>query len=274
MQKNGGKDMKKSFILVLLMTILLILQGCGSANTHVYILDSSYEEFITMGTSADYPPFEWQGKVDGKLTVVGIDVEIAKLIAINEGKNLKIVNKSFDFLLEDLENEKLDFVMAGLSATEEREKRVLFSIDYYNDGHALLINKKDSNKFNSIDALNKKEFKVGAQKGTVQQDIVTKLFTKAQTNYVDSLGFLVSNLRGNTLDGLLVEVPVAESYVKIMDYLAIADIEFENDGNNGFGVAVNKKSTELIKRINKVIKEIKESGKLSEIINEMIELNG
>src|SRR5690554_2446864 len=95
--------MKKKFIFILMLALTLVLTSCSSKNMFTFIIDESYEEYIILGTSADYPPYESLKTVDDKLTVVGIDIELAKEIANKLGKNLKVVNRDFDFLLRSEE---------------------------------------------------------------------------------------------------------------------------------------------------------------------------
>ena len=75
---------KKSLMFTVSILSILMLMGCAmqGTNSFEFIMDSSYDSFITMGTSADYAPYEWLVN-DGQnqTTVVGIDIEIAKEIA-------------------------------------------------------------------------------------------------------------------------------------------------------------------------------------------------
>ena len=54
---------------------------------------------IILGTSADYPPYEFHALIDGKDTIVGFDIELAKEIAKDLGVELEIKDMSFDGLL-------------------------------------------------------------------------------------------------------------------------------------------------------------------------------
>lgn len=265
---------KKIISLLLLLIFTLVLTACGdSTSTYTYIINEDYEEFLVMGTTADYPPFEWPHVVDGKLTIVGIDIEIAKEIAKSQGKNLKVVNKHFDFLLEDLANGKVDFVMAGMTKTEAREQVVSFSIPYYNEGQALLINSSKIDSFTSFEDLNKSNIRIGAQLGSIQQEIVSELFPNSQHKFIKSVAELANNLNNNQIDALLVEIPVAQSYANNMANIVVSNINFEDNPDEGFGVAVAKENTTLLSDINDVLEELISSGKLDLIIQEMLELN-
>ncbi|NLK12525.1 MAG: amino acid ABC transporter, partial [Candidatus Phytoplasma sp.] len=90
--------LKKFKMVILLLFLAVFLTACsdGSSNIFTFKLDESYNEYLTMVTSADYPPYENIVFVDGVSTVEGADIEIAKEIARSFGKNLRVVHKSFD----------------------------------------------------------------------------------------------------------------------------------------------------------------------------------
>lgn len=267
--------MKKNILLGLLIISSLFLAACkgGSISNFEYIIDDSYTEFITMGTSADYPPYEWPKTVDGKVTLVGIDIEIAKEIAKAVGKNLRVINKNFDFLLEDLESGKVDFVMAAMTPSEERAKRVLFSDIYYYAEQVALIHKDNIETYTTVESLDLETIRIGAQFGTVQQELVDELFEKAQKRYIKQIPTLVMNLQDKQIGALIVEKPVAEGYVNNTDNLVIANIDLPQEEDNGFAVAINKSNSSLQAAINNLLKELTESGKMDEIVKTMTELN-
>lgn len=265
--------MKKGITIFIMALTILVLQACGGtpSNAYDFIIDDSFTEFITMGTSADFPPYEWLKEIDGKNQVVGIDIEIAKHIAKKEGKNLRVINKNFDYLIIDLANGKLDFVMAGLTINEDRAKQVSFSDFYYEAEDVLVIHKDDQDKYTSIEAIDLKNNKISTQSGTVQVETIDTLFTNVVKDYKPSMVQLVNELNDKRTSGIVMDKPVAEGYLKQFPNLVISSAEFPK-GEDKFAVAVNKKSNDLLANINEVIKELKDSGKLVEIFNNMMDL--
>ena len=94
------------------------------------------EGTLTVGTNAEFPPFEYTLD-DG--SVVGLDIELAKLIAKKANKTLVVKNTMFDSLLLELENGSVDFVIAGMTVTEERLAQVDFSASYYTSEQAVIV---------------------------------------------------------------------------------------------------------------------------------------
>lgn len=79
-----------------------------------------------MGTSADYPPFEYIDTAQGE-EIIGIDADIAKAVTEKLGYNLEIKDMDFGGLIQALNSEQVDFVASAMSATDDR-KRMLTSL--------------------------------------------------------------------------------------------------------------------------------------------------
>jgi len=94
-------------------------------------------ETLKMGTNAAFPPFEY---IEGT-KVVGFDATMAQLIAKDAGKKLEIVDMNFDGLIAALQAGSIDFIAAGMTATEERRKNVDFSQAYYSTNQVIIVRK-------------------------------------------------------------------------------------------------------------------------------------
>ncbi len=266
---------KKIFMMSVSLYLVIMLIGCDmvSSNTFTFVLDESYESYITMGTSADYPPYEWlMNDGNNNHTVVGIDIEIAKVIAHALGKNLRVVNRGFDFLLEDLKSGKVDFVISAMTPTEERSKVVDFSNIYYKATQVVLIKSNDLETFDSIDALNKSNIRIGAQLGSIQQTYAEDLFTLAQKQFIQAVPDLVLGLRNNQLSGVIMERPVAEGFINNLSGLAIANFSI-GDPEDGSAVAVRKNNDALLAVINDVLETLISTGQIDQFVSDFILLN-
>lgn len=100
-----------------------------------YILESA--PVIKMGTNAAFPPFEYmQGT-----KIVGFDVTMSQLIAKDYGRKLEVVDMNFDGLIAALQSGAIDFIAAGMTATDERRQNVDFSEPYYTSNQVIIVRK-------------------------------------------------------------------------------------------------------------------------------------
>ena len=95
---------------------------------------------ITMGTEAGFKPYEYRVG-DG---IVGIDVEIAALIAKALDKELVVEDMNFDSLPAALNSGRIDFIAAGMTVTDERKENMAFSIPYVDDAKQVAVIRKAS----------------------------------------------------------------------------------------------------------------------------------
>lgn len=91
---------------------------------------------LRFGTSALTEPFSF---MDGSQKIVGLDIEIASLVAKKLNKKLEIINMDFGAMIPALISKKVDMIGACITITDERSKSVLFSNPYYVGGISALI---------------------------------------------------------------------------------------------------------------------------------------
>jgi len=72
---------------------------------------------------------------------VGFDASLATLIANDCGKKLQIVDMDFNGLIAALQADAIDFIAAGMTATDERRKNVDFSEPYYTSNQVIIVRK-------------------------------------------------------------------------------------------------------------------------------------
>lgn len=101
------------------------------------IADVDSKEVVKMGTNAAFPPFEY---IKGS-EAVGFDVSMSKLIAKDLNKKLQVVDMSFDGLIAAVQSGAVDFVAAGMTATDERRQNVDFSEPYYESNQVIIVRK-------------------------------------------------------------------------------------------------------------------------------------
>ncbi|MDW8518396.1 transporter substrate-binding domain-containing protein [Priestia flexa] len=217
---------------------------------------------LKMGTSADYPPFEYIDTAKGDSEPVGFDIDLAKAIGKELGYEVQVVDMEFGSLIPSLQSKKVDFVLAGMTPTEERKKNIDFS-DVYYEAKNVLVSKKDE-PINSIEELNGKT--VGVQTASIQEDEAKTLSEEVDIKIEsrDRIPQLIQEMKSNRIDVAIIEDTVAKGYVAKDDTLQLVETGRE-DSNKGSAIAFPKGS-KLTDEFNKELQEMKESGELEELI--------
>jgi ABC-type amino acid transport substrate-binding protein len=270
---------KKLIAFVAVSTIAISMVGCGSnakkesASSNTSTLEAIKSKGkLVIGTSADYPPYEFHKEVDGKDEIVGFDIEIAKQFAKDLGVELEIKDMAFDGLLVALQADKVDMVFAGMTPTEERKQNVDFSDIYYTATHRFIVRSGDETKITSMDDLQGKT--IGVQKGSIQADIAKEKFGEEHIKALDKVTDLVLDLKNSKVDAVLAELPVGEINVSKNTGIAIVKDLVVTDPTGGCAIAMKKDSTELQAEINKTIKKLQDEDKIKDLVkqaNEMVE---
>jgi len=261
---------KKLSIVFLIITIMTILAGCTQDSSSSSVVDQIKSKGkLVMGTSADYPPFEFHAQIDGRDEIVGIDISIAQEIAKDLGVELEIMDMDFDGLLAALASNTVDIIIAAMNATDERKDSVIFSNEYYIAEQRILVRTQDMEKFKSIDDL--KSAKIGVQKGTLQAEIAEKILPDNQTRALGKVTDLILDLKANNVDAIILEKPVAEAYAANTDGIDVSEMEIKSDDTSGYAVAIKKGNTELEKEVNKTIERIKNDNSFDELFKNILD---
>lgn len=269
--------MKKVIAAVMLGVMTIGFVGCGASsnkasdNNSTDLLETIQEKGkLVVGMSADYAPYEFHYiDENGKDVIGGFDVDIANEIADAIGVELVIQEMDFDALVSALPAGKVDVVISGMNPTEERAKVVDFSDIYYNSQHGILVRTEDADKYKTFADL--EGAKVGAQLGSTQEQIAKAEIPNADLQLLANVNNLILELKSGKVDAIVMEKPVAEMAVKNNPDLAVGEPTYEEKtGGNAVGVAKN--NPELLAKINEVINELNESGKMDDYILKANEL--
>lgn len=239
--------MKKvtALCLMLIMAVSL-LAGCGTESNK-----------IVMATNAQFPPFEYK---DGS-EIVGIDVEIAKEIAKDLGKELKIDDMEFEAIITAVSSGKADMGIAGMSVDEDRLKNVDFSDTYFDASQVVIVKKGSSVTVDNLDGLT-----IGVQSGTTGDGYVVENLTSSKVSRFASAIDAVMALKSDKIDAVIIDSFTANALQKEnADAVTILDKELTSEK---YAIAVKKGNKKLLESINKTLARIKEDGSLDKFISE------
>lgn len=147
--------------------------GDGTPTPVTSAAEDATKDQLVVATNAAFEPFEY---TDGD-KYLGIDMEIAAMLAKELGMELVIKNMDFDAVCLSVGQHKCDIAMAGLTVKPDREEYVTFSSSYYKASQKLIV-KDDDKTFDEcktaedVEKILKgfdKDTKIGVQNGTTGQ---------------------------------------------------------------------------------------------------------
>lgn len=131
---NQKKRMSKSILFfVVILTMLNIISPITKAE--------AAEKVYQIATDITFAPFEFQD-VNGDF--VGIDMDLIAAIAKDQGFKYEMKPLGFNAAVQALESKQVDAVIAGMSITDERQKKFDFSDPYFDSGIIMAV--KDDNE--------------------------------------------------------------------------------------------------------------------------------
>ena len=240
--------MKKLVVALLALSTMVSLCACGNGSSGK----------LVMATNAAFPPYEM---VEGS-EIVGIDAEIAKLIADDLGKELVIEDMAFDSIIAAVQTGKADIAMAGLTITEDRKQNINFS-DPYTEAAQVIVVKNESTVASPDDLTGKT---IGVQIGTTG-DIYAEDIEGATIERYSKYFEAINALLQDKIDAVIVDREPGKVFVNDSDELKMIDEEFTLEE---YAIGVAKENTELLDQINASLKKLQDSGKIDEIINKYI----
>ncbi|MBY5024864.1 ABC transporter substrate-binding protein/permease [Streptococcus suis] len=228
----------------------------GNASTKATPVKSSY----TIVADSSFAPFEYQ---DESGNYVGIDMELIKAIAKQQGFTITIQNPGFDAALNAVQAGQADAVIAGMSITDARKEIFDFSDAYYSSNILLAV--KNGSDVTSYEDLKGKT--VGAKNGTASYTFLDT--NKDKYGYTlkafDEASGMYDSLNSGSIDALMDDEAVLLYAIQQGRDFA-TPIPGEKSGEYGFAV---KKGTnpELIEMFNNGLAALVESGEYDEIMN-------
>lgn len=268
------KGLKKLLALSLVAVMAVGMVGCGSdKSADTDALDQIKKNGkIIVGTSPDYPPFEFLVSEGGKSKVVGADIDMAQKLADKMGVKLEVKTMDFDALIPALQAGKVDAVITGMSPNEQRKKSVDFSEIYFKGENGVLVAEKNVNKIKSEDEL--KKMKLGVQKGSTQETYLKDTLKLKDYKALTAVPDLAMDLKSGKLDAIVLNSKVAKINEGKYEGIKVANVKLTGGGEEeAMAIAVKKgNNAKLIKMLNDGIKELNKSGEYDKILANAVEM--
>ncbi len=246
--------MKK--VLALLLSVIFVavcFTGCSAKGKTLAEVKEAGK--LVIATSPDFPPFE---SLEGD-EVVGIEVEIMKLICAELGVECEFAQMDFDSVLIGIEAAKYDCAMSGITVTPDREKNMLFTEPYYVAAQVIVV-KEDSDIKGKADLEGKK---VSVQTGTTADQ-------GCQDEGLDVQAFQANAdakaaLTTGKVDAWVVDNLTAIQMVEDGDGLKILE---ENMTEEPYAFAFAMGSEDLVEEIDKALKTLIDDGTVEKIFTD------
>lgn len=218
---------------------------------YVIASDSSFAPFVFQNSSNQY---------------TGIDMDLIKAIAEDQGFEIEITNPGFDAAINAVQSGQADGMIAGMSVTDARKETFDFSDSYYTANTILGV--KESSTVSSYEDLKGKT--VGVKNGTASQTFLTenqsKYGYKIKT-FADGSS-MYDSLNTGSIDAVMDDEPVLKYSISQGQKLK-TPIEGTPIGETAF--AVKKGSNpELIEMFNNGLANLKASGEFQKILDKYL----
>ncbi|WP_142557507.1 amino acid ABC transporter substrate-binding protein/permease [Streptococcus mitis] len=247
--------MKKKILACLLILFPILSLGIVKADTektkYVIASDSSFAPFVFQDSSNQY---------------TGIDMDLIKAIAEDQGFEIEITNPGFDAAINAVQSGQADGIIAGMSVTDARKETFDFSDSYYTANTILGV--KESSTISSYEDLNGKT--VGVKNGTASQTFLTENQSKYgyKIKTFSDAASMYDSLNTGSIDAVMDDEPVIKYSIsqgqKLKTPIAGTPI-----GETAF--AVKKGSNpELLEKFNKGLANLKANGEFKKILDKYL----
>ncbi|MBT4889008.1 MAG: transporter substrate-binding domain-containing protein [Rhodospirillales bacterium] len=213
---------------------------------------------LRIGVEGAYPPFSWK-EADG--TLKGFDIDVAYALCEKMNRECTLVEQEWDGMIPALISRKFDAIVASMSITEDRKKRVDFSVKYYNTPSRMVA--KDGAGFEVTQA-GMAGKKIGVQRGTTHQCFVEKNFPDSEVVLYTSQEDVFADLASGRIDAQSSDALQAEEgFLNTDAGKGFAFIGGDQDDipclGEGAGIAV-RKGDSIVTEFNNAIQAIRADG--------------
>lgn len=259
----------KMALLPMLLCLPFTAVGCNADNG----------EAIVIGLECNYAPFNWTTFESSDYTLPiankansyadGYDIQIAKYLSSELGREVKIMATDWNSLISDLLFESIDLVIAGMTDTEERRQTISFTDEYYRSELVLVTSKTVADSYDhTLSADELSELISGkvivSQKSTVTDDVIGDTFATEygaiHANPLNTFALAATDVSNGSAFAMTAELPVAQSIVKSFDNLGIIHIDQnilgEAQAELGVSIGVRKTDTQLESDINAALAKL------------------
>ncbi|MGV6817572.1 MAG: ABC transporter substrate-binding protein [Thiotrichales bacterium] len=215
---------------------------------------------IRIASEGAYPPFNMKNT---KGELVGFDIDIAKALCDEMKAECDIVAQDWDGIIPGLLAKKYDAIIASMSITPERLKKVDFTNPYYSNYLRFIAPKNSDIKIADAGLKGKA---LGAQRSTVSSQYLEDHYRKtADVKVYDTQEAAFLDLKSGRLDAVLVDAYPGYDWLQKAENSDFGFIGDKIDIDDKIGIAIRKGEGELKEKFNQALKAILENGTYEKI---------
>jgi polar amino acid transport system substrate-binding protein len=183
---------------------LLFLAGTSAAQSPVLDRVIKNRE-LRVATSGTQPPFNAVSR-DGSL--IGLEVDLARLLAEAMGVDLSLTSMPFPDLLPALAEGRVDLVLSGISITPERSREFAFVGPYVLSGKSILTDSRTLTSMNTPRDLDRPELTLLALENSTSQSYLKRIAPRAKLVTTKDYDTAVRMIMDKTAQALVADMPV------------------------------------------------------------------
>lgn len=256
----------KRFTMVLVVLVIIftmvVASGCGSNKPKNDWERIQQAGKIVVGTSADYPPFEF---MDEKGAFQGFDVVLMEEVAKRLGITVEWQNIAFDGLIASLQTSKIDAIIAAMSATDERKQQVDFTQAYFIGADAILVAEGSGIQITKNEDM--AAYKIGVQSGTIQETWIGENLPSATVSRYEKADQAIMDLKSGRVEVVAMDYYAALAYLQQGGITLALKTEFSGEH---MSIAVRKGSTELQKQLDDTITQLRNEGFVDQLAEQYL----
>ena len=224
---------------------------------------------LVVGTEAQYPPYEFKD-LDASFT--GCDMWLAQQIADSLGVELEVVDMAFDGIIPAVQSGQVDIGIAAFTKTPDRAEVIDFSDLYETSNQLLIVKTGNADLYSNKEALAGQ--KVGAQKGTIQSQLIQSALPDSELFELEKYPALALEVQNGNIAGLVVDQAVGESLVATSDGgLEVANFTFTaEEASFGKACIIAKGNESFVEAVNAVIDQVTSDGSYQKAYDDAVEL--
>jgi polar amino acid transport system substrate-binding protein len=265
--------MKKARVFTVLLMALALVFGCAHQGTMVKPASSPVFERVlqkqelVVGTAAEMPAFSMKTK-DGE--IVGLEADLARLIAKAMGVKLRFEVMQFSKLLPALEGGKVDMLLSYMTITPKRNVKVAFVGPYFVSGKAFLTKIETIAKSTEATEVNSPQVRLTALMGSTSQYFVEEVLPKVQFVPAKSYDEAVKMVLQDKVDAMIADYP--RCVVSVYQYpdkgllSVVTPLTYEP-----YGIAIQAGDSHLINWLENFLDSLEQTGTLDDLTDRWFE---